>query len=107
MGQAVLENASYAIFCYEDPRSEDPIDIINDLLSTAKKDHNNYEIIVDRHEAIQRAIDIAQNKDIVLILGKGNETYQKLKEKTIYFNDVEEAYKAVENRKNRENQKVK
>lgn len=107
MGQAVLENASYAIFCYEDPRSEDPIDIINDLLSTAKKDHNNYEIIVDRHEAIQRAIDIAQDKDIVLILGKGNETYQKLKEKTIYFNDVEEAYKAVENRKNRENQKVK
>ncbi|MGN1379722.1 MAG: UDP-N-acetylmuramoyl-L-alanyl-D-glutamate--2,6-diaminopimelate ligase [Bacilli bacterium] len=105
MGQAVLDNASYAIFCYEDPRSEDPIDIINDLLSNAEKDHNNYEIIVDRHEAIQKAIDIAQEKDIVLILGKGNETYQKLKDKTIYFNDVEEAYKAVENRKNREKQK--
>ena len=102
MGQTILDNASYAIFCYEDPRSEDPKDIIDELISTAKKDHNNYEIIIDRYEAIQKAIDIAEDKDMVLILGKGNETYQKLKNKTIYFNDVEEAYKAVENRKNRE-----
>ena len=102
MGQTVLDNASYAIFCYEDPRSEDPKDIIDELISTATKDHNNYEIIIDRHEAIQKAIDIAEDKDMVLILGKGNETYQKLKDKTIYFNDVEEAYKAVENRKKRE-----
>ena len=102
MGQTVLDNASYAIFCYEDPRSEDPKDIIDELISTAKKDHNNYEIIIDRYEAIQKAIDIAEDKDMVLILGKGNETYQKLKDKTIYFNDVEEAYKAVENRKKRE-----
>ena len=46
--------------------------------------------------------DLAKDKDIVLVLGKGNETYQKLKNETIYFNDVEEAYKAVENRKKRE-----
>lgn len=102
MGETVLNNASYAIFCYEDPRSEDPRDIIDQLISTAKETHDNYEIVVDRHEAIQRAIDIAKDGDIVLVLGKGNETYQKLKTGTIYFNDVEEAYKAVENRKKRE-----
>lgn len=101
MGEVVLDNASYAIFTYEDPRSEDPRDIINDMISTAKEKHNNYEIVVDRHEAIKRAVDIAKDKDLVLVLGKGNETYQKLKDKTIYFNDVEEAYKAVWDRENR------
>ena len=100
MGEVVLDNASYAIFTYEDPRSEDPRDIINDMISTAKEKHNNYEIVVDRHEAIKRAVNIAQDKDLVLVLGKGNETYQKLKDKTIYFNDVEEAYKAVWDREN-------
>ena len=44
---------------------------------------------------------MAKEKDMVLILGKGNETYQKLKTETIYFNDIEEAYQAVENRKKR------
>ena len=102
MGETVLNNASYAVFCYEDPRSEDPRDIIDQLVSTAKETHDNYEIVVDRHEAIQRAVDLAKDKDIVLVLGKGNETYQKLKNETIYFNDVEEAYKAVKNRKKRE-----
>ncbi len=102
MGETVLSNASYAIFTYEDPRSEDPRDIINMLISTAKEKYHNYEIVVDRHEAIQRAIDLAQAKDMVLILGKGNETYQKLKDQVIYFNDIEEAYHAVKVRKEKE-----
>ena len=45
---------------------------------------------------------MASDKDMVLILGKGNETYQKLKNETIYFNDIEEAYKAVKVRQDRE-----
>lgn len=102
MGKTVLDNASYAIFTYEDPRSEDPIDIINMLIADVRHDHDNYEIVIDRREAIQKAIDMAKEKDMVLILGKGNETYQKLKTETIYFNDIEEAYQAVVNRKIRE-----
>lgn len=101
MGKTVCDNASYAIFTYEDPRSEDPKDIINMMISDIK-DYDNYEIIVDRSKAIKKAIDMAQDKDIVLILGKGNETYQKLKDGTIYFNDIEEAYKYIEERKDRE-----
>jgi len=102
MGKTVCDNASYAIFTYEDPRSEDPRDIIDMLIKDIKDDHDNFEIVVDRHEAIKKAIDIAKEKDMVLILGKGNETYQKLKTETIYFNDIEEAKKALEERLERE-----
>lgn len=102
VGNAVVENASYAIFTYEDPRSEDPMMICKDIIRELKETHNNYEIVLDRHEAIEKAINMAKEKDMVLILGKGNETYEKLKDKTIYFNDIEEAYQAVEKRKVRE-----
>ena len=102
VGEVVVKNASYAIFTYEDPRSEDPKAICDDIVKTIKDTYHNYEIIIDRREAIQKAVDMAEEKDIVLILGKGNETYQKLKDGTIYFNDEEEAYQAVANRKIRE-----
>ena len=102
VGNVVVENATYAIFCYEDPRSEDPVNICNDIISELKETHNNYEIVIDRREAINKAVNMAGPKDMVLILGKGNETYQKLKEGTIYFNDIEEAYNAVASRKIKE-----
>ena len=98
VGNVVVENASYAIFTSEDPRSEDPMDICNDIIKELKATHDNYEIVIDRREAINKAVNMAQTGDIVLILGKGNETYEKLKEETIYFNDLEEAYKAVKAR---------
>ena len=101
VGNVVVENASYAIFTYEDPRSEDPYQICQDIVAELKDSHDNYEIVVDRREAIQKAIDMAEEKDMVLILGKGNEIYQKLKDETIYFNDIEEAYQAVMNREKR------
>lgn len=102
VGNVVVENASYAIFTYEDPRSEDPLKICEDIIAELKDTHDNYEIVVDRREAIQKAVDMADAKDMVLILGKGNETYEKLKTETIYFNDIEEAYQAVQNRKERD-----
>ena len=102
VGNAVVENASYAIFCYEDPRSEDPMAICQDIISELKEKHDNYEIVIDRREAINKAIRMAKEKDMVLILGKGNETYEKLKDGTIYFNDIEEAYNAVKLRKEEE-----
>ncbi len=94
VGEVVSNNASYAIFTYEDPRSENPRDII-DMMTKRIKDKNNYEVVIDRSEAIKRAINIAEKGDMVLILGKGNETYEKLKDRTIYFNDIEEAKKYI------------
>ena len=98
MGKTVCDNASYAIFTYEDPRSEDPKDIADMLIKDIKDTHNNYKIVLDRRKAIETAINMAKENDMVLILGKGNETYQKLKDKTIYFNDIEEAIKALDKR---------
>ena len=54
-----------------------------------------YEVIVDRREAIQHAIQNAKPGDIVLIAGKGHEDYQILKDKTIHFDDREEARAAL------------
>ena len=101
MWKTVIDNADYAIFTYEDPRSEDPLDIANQMVSEIE-DKSKYEIIVDRSEAIKKGIDMAKENDIVLILGKGNETYEKLKNETIYFNDIEEAKKWITERKERE-----
>ena len=101
VGKTVCDNASYAIFCYEDPRSEDPKDII-DMMVKDIGDKSKYEIVIDRSEAIKKAIDIATTNDIVLVLGKGNETYEKLKNEVIYFNDEEEAMKHLEARMERE-----
>ena len=98
VGYIVCSNCDKAIFTYEDPRSEDPKDIINDMLERVKGKYDNYEIVIDRHLAIKRAIDIAEEGDMVMILGKGNETYEKLKNEVIYFNDMEEAKKALEER---------
>lgn len=97
MGKTVVNNASYAIFTYEDPRSEDPENIIK-MMTSEIEDKSKYEVVIDRKEAIERAINLANKNDIVLILGKGNETYEKLKTKTIYFNDEEVAMKALERR---------
>lgn len=101
MGKTVIDNADYAIFTYEDPRSEDPLDIAKQMTSDIK-DSSKYEIVIDRSEAIKRAIDMARTNDIVLVLGKGNETYEKLKDETIYFNDIEECKRWILERLNRE-----
>lgn len=100
VGEIVARNSDIAIFCYEDPRSEDPEKII-EMMCENIKDLNNYHIIIDRSEAIKYAINIAQTKDIVLILGKGNEKKQKLKDKEIYFNDIEESIKAIKEKNNK------
>ncbi len=97
VGKTVCDNASYAIFCYEDPRSEDPVKICEDIVRDIE-DKSKYEIVIDRSEAIKKAIDMAEENDMVLILGKGNETYEKLKDGTIYFNDEEEAMKYLKER---------
>lgn len=94
VGELLVKNCDHVIMTYEDPRGEDINKILDDMCENIR-DYDNYERIPDRHEAIKHAIDIAEKDDLVLILGKGNETYEKLKDGTIYFNDVEEAEKAI------------
>ena len=93
-GYNVITNCDYAIVTSQDPRGENPLDIANDLISEVKY-YKNYEIILDRSEAIKKAIYMARKGDIVLIIGKGSDNYQILKNKIIEFSDIEEAKKQL------------
>ena len=93
-GYNVITNCDYAIVTSQDPRGENPLDIANDLISEVK-DYKNYEIILDRSEAIKKAIYMARKGDIVLIIGKGSDNYQMLKNKIIEFSDIEETKKQL------------
>ena len=98
MGKTICDHPkTYGIFTYEDPRNEDPADIADDLTRDIR-DYDNYEIILDRREAIQKAVDMLGDNECALILGKGNEDEQILKDGPIHFNDIEEARKAIEER---------
>lgn len=101
-----VREADYVIFCYEDPRSEDPEEILRQMTENIH-DFTNWEIVVDRSEAIKRAVDMAEPNDIIMILGKGNEKYQKFKDRTIYFCDEEEMEKHIVERLEREGKPVK
>ena len=94
MGTVADQYADYAILTSDNPRKEDPEAIVRDIEAGFKR--NNYEKIVDRKEAISRAIALAQPKDIVLIAGKGHEKYQEFGDYTIPFDDVEVAARALE-----------
>jgi UDP-N-acetylmuramoyl-L-alanyl-D-glutamate--2,6-diaminopimelate ligase len=93
MGKVVNDNADWAIVTSDNPRREEPKKIIEDILPGMTR--GNYEVILDRHEAIYRAIDLAGDRDIVLIAGKGHETYQEFADHTIPFDDAAIAASAI------------
>lgn len=97
MAQIATKLADKAIFTSDNPRSEDPASIIADMVSGVKD--GDYEVIIDRREAIEYAIDCAQAGDVVLIAGKGHETYQIIGDQTIHFDDREEARAALQKKK--------
>ena len=90
MAEAACEHSDKAIFTSDNPRSEDPAQIIRDmeqgLPASAKR---KYISIVDRREAIKTAISLANSDDIVLIAGKGHEEYQEIKGVKYHFDDKE------------------
>jgi len=90
MAEAACEYSDKAIFTSDNPRSEDPEQIIKDMeegLTPAAK--RKYISIVDRREAIKTAISLAKPEDIVLIAGKGHEKYQDIKGVKNHFDDKE------------------
>ena len=95
MGKLAAEFSDVVIVTSDNPRTEDPEKILDEIeVGIGEKIH---ERIVDRRAAIFRAIELASAGDIVLILGKGHETYQILKDKTIHFDDREVAREAIKN----------
>src|SRR5260221_3780605 len=94
MGAAADQNADYSIITSDNPRKEDPAQIIRDIETGFRS--KRFETIPDRREAITRAIRLAQPRDIVLIAGKGHEKYQEFADRTIPFDDTEVATRALE-----------
>ncbi|MFD1849147.1 UDP-N-acetylmuramoyl-L-alanyl-D-glutamate--2,6-diaminopimelate ligase [Oceanobacillus bengalensis] len=77
MAAIALEYADYAIFTSDNPRTEDPEQVLQDMTDGLKAD-DPFEVIVDRKAAITKAIAYAKENDVVLIAGKGHETYQQI-----------------------------
>lgn len=94
MGIIGCELSDIAIITSDNPRSEEPMDIINDIVKPLSYD--NFLIEVNRKEAIKKAIKIAKDGDVIVIAGKGHETYQILKDETIHFDEREIVYDILE-----------
>jgi UDP-N-acetylmuramoyl-L-alanyl-D-glutamate--2,6-diaminopimelate ligase len=91
MGQAAGEASDYVVLTSDNPRSEDPIAIMNDALVGLRRYDTPHVIEPDREKAIRAAIRQAAPGDIVILAGKGHEPYQVLKDRTISFDDREVA----------------
>ena len=94
MGEIGGRLADYCILTSDNPRTEDPLTILSEVESGVQKTDCAYEKIADRRAAIQRAVEIAEAGDVILIAGKGHETYQIFAEQTIHFDDMEEVQRA-------------
>jgi UDP-N-acetylmuramoyl-L-alanyl-D-glutamate--2,6-diaminopimelate ligase len=89
MGEISGKYADFTVITSDNPRTEEPSAIINDIEEGIKKTQAAYITIVDRREAIKYAMQIAQPKDIIVLAGKGHETYIMLNDKTIHFDERE------------------
>ena len=95
MAEAVGKMSDFAVITSDNPRTEDPEQILNDVEVGIIPTGCPYHKIVDRRTAINEAINMAEKGDVVIIAGKGHEDYQIFKDKTIHFDDVEVATEAI------------
>ena len=119
MGEIATRLSDFTIITSDNPRSEDPVEIIKEVergimggrkweVGSGGKDFSashiphptshNYAVIPDRHEAIRAAVNMADTNDIILVAGKGHEDYQIIGSAKIHFNDSEEIKRAMEQR---------
>ncbi len=89
MGEIAGKIADYTIVTTDNPRTEKPEDIIKEIEEGISKTKGKYEIVVDRKEAIKKAIKMMNKKDIVVLAGKGHETYQEINGEKLPFDERE------------------
>lgn len=95
MGGVAVRLADYCIITSDNPRTEDPSAIIEDILTGVSGVKTPYKVIENRIEAIRYAISMAEKDDIIVLAGKGHETYQILKEGTIHLDEREVVREAL------------
>jgi UDP-N-acetylmuramoyl-L-alanyl-D-glutamate--2,6-diaminopimelate ligase len=94
MGELAARNADTVILTSDNPRSEDPQAILDQIAVAAP----GARVVADRANAIALAISVAAQADLVLVAGKGHETYQEVAGRRLPFSDHDVALKALENR---------
>ncbi|WP_010649473.1 UDP-N-acetylmuramoyl-L-alanyl-D-glutamate--2,6-diaminopimelate ligase [Oceanobacillus massiliensis] len=95
MASIALKYADHAIFTSDNPRTEDSKSILDDMTDGLSASDGSFEVISDRKQAITKAIDYAEKDDIILIAGKGHETYQIIGHTKYDFDDREVARTAI------------
>ena len=90
MGRIGVEKSDIAIITSDNPRSEDPMAIIEDILKGVKKEYGEYFVMEDRRKAIRYAMDIGEKDDIIVLAGKGHETYQEIQGHKYHLDEREE-----------------
>ena len=96
MGEVSGRVADYTIITSDNPRTEAPEQIVKDVEEGIKKTNGKYECIVDRVEAIRKAIKMANKRDIIVLAGKGHEQYQEINKKRYPFDEVEIVNKIID-----------
>lgn len=94
MGKIASETADSIILTNDNPRSEDPQSIVDDILAGTKVE-NDVQVILDRGDAIKSAVQTLGEEEALLIAGKGHETTQVIGSKTLQFSDIEVALNAL------------
>jgi UDP-N-acetylmuramoyl-L-alanyl-D-glutamate--2,6-diaminopimelate ligase len=98
MGEAAASSSDLIILTSDNPRHEDPLQILADAEAGLRAVGKPYEKIPDRRAAIQRAIDEARAGDVVVIAGKGHEDYQLIGDEVLHFDDREVARESLKSR---------
>ena len=95
MGVVAGKYSDYCIITSDNPRTEKQENIAADIESGIYETGCNYEIIENRYDAIKKAVSIYKKGDIIMIAGKGHETYQIIGTEKHHFDDFEEVKKAL------------
>jgi UDP-N-acetylmuramoyl-L-alanyl-D-glutamate--2,6-diaminopimelate ligase len=97
MGRTSVEMSDFVFVTSDNPRTEEPCQIILDIeVGIKRAGKKNYKVVVDRETAIKEAVMMADKGDIVLLAGKGHETYQIVSDGKVHFGDVEIAKKYID-----------
>ena len=89
MGEIAGRYSDFCIVTTDNPRNEEPMAIINDILPGLQKTGCPYKVIENRREAIEHALKTGRKNDVIILAGKGHETYQLIKGRTFHFDEKE------------------
>ena len=99
MGRIGVELSDVAVITSDNPRSEAPEKIIEDILAGVDASMGEYHVIADRRQAIRYAMDIARQDDIIILAGKGHETYQEINGVKHHLDEREEVAAALKEKR--------